>query len=197
MSHQHEGTHHHHGHGGTPTQVLMEEHELILQALGALEKRLNSMQEPAAADRAYFEKGVEFLRGFADKCHHGKEEDLLFKRMGERGFPTQGGPIAVMLSEHQAGRAFIRGIAEAAARIGTDPKAGDALRHNGYGYIALLRDHIAKENQVLFPMADRVLSAEDQHDLQHAFDRFEQEETGAGVHERMLGLLRELTGESK
>jgi hemerythrin-like domain-containing protein len=170
----------------------MEEHELILQALDALQKRLDAMQDPTASDRAYLEKAVEFLRGFADQCHHGKEETLLFTRMGERGFPTQGGPIAVMLSEHQAGRAFIRGIAEAAAGIGTDPKAGEGIRTHGYGYIALLRNHIAKENQVLFPMADRALSAEDQQDLQDAFERFEAEETGAGVHQRMLGLLAEL-----
>ena len=196
MSHHHEGAHPHHGHGATPTQVLMEEHELILQALDALQKRLDTLQQATAADRAYFEKAVEFLRGFADQCHHGKEETLLFTRMGERGFPTQGGPIAVMLSEHQTGRAFIRGLAEATAGIGTDPTAGDRLRTHGYGYIALLRNHIAKENQVLFPMADRALSAADQHDLQQAFQQFEAEETGAGVHQRMLVLLAELKAEA-
>jgi hemerythrin-like domain-containing protein len=189
---QHEHGHHHHEGGATPTEILMGEHELVLQAVEALAKRLEKMTEPTPADRAYFEKAVEFLRGFADQCHHGKEEELLFKRLGERGFPTQGGPIAVMLSEHQAGRAFIRGMAEGAARIGSDPQAGAAIRDNGWGYVELLRNHIAKENQVLFPMADRTLSAEDQHDLAHAFARFEERETGPGVHERMLGLLQEL-----
>jgi hemerythrin-like domain-containing protein len=190
---QHEQGHHHHETGATPTQILVAEHELILQALEALEARLDRMgDEPTPADREFFEKVVEFLRGFADKCHHGKEEDLLFTKMAARGFPTQGGPIAVMLSEHQAGRAFIRGIAEGAAGIGSDPRAGDTIRRNGRGYLELLRNHIAKENQVLFPMADRTLSPEDQHELAHAFGRFEAQETGAGVHERMLGLLQEL-----
>jgi hemerythrin-like domain-containing protein len=185
---------HHHGEqGATPTQVLMAEHELILQALDALEARLDRMgDEPSPADREFFEKVVEFLRGFADKCHHGKEEDLLFKKMAARGFPTQGGPIAVMLSEHQAGRAFIRGIAEGAAGIGSDPRAAETIDRNARGYLDLLRNHIAKENQVLFPMADRTLSAEDQRDLALAFGRFETQETGAGVHERMIGLLQEL-----
>ena len=191
MAHDH--AHHHvHGHGGSPTQVLMEEHELILAALEALGKKLTTLEDPRVADRAYFEKAVDFLKNFADKCHHGKEEELLFKKMVERGFPREGGPIAVMLSEHQAGRAFIRGIAEGAAKIGTDPKAGDQIRHNGWGYIELLRNHIAKENTVLFPMADRVLAPEDQRELTHAFDKFEQEETLAGVHEAMLRLLDEL-----
>ena len=69
---------HHHDHGGTPTQVLMAEHELILEALDALEKKVATIQAGTAPDRAYFEKVVAFLREFADKCHHVKEEHLLF-----------------------------------------------------------------------------------------------------------------------
>jgi hemerythrin-like domain-containing protein len=191
VTHNHDHAHGH-GHGGTPTQVLMAEHELILEALDALEKKVAAIQTGAAPDRVYFEKAVEFLRGFADKCHHGKEEDLLFKRMAERGFPVQGGPIAVMLSEHQAGRAFIRGIAEGTAKLGTDPAATKQIAENARGYVDLLRAHIGKENNILFPMADRVLGPEDQAYLSKEFERFEAEETGAGVHEAMLKLLQEL-----
>lgn len=190
-SHSHDHSHHH-THGGSPTQILMAEHDLILQALDALEKKAGALQAGAAPDRAYFEKAVEFLRGFADKCHHGKEEHLLFKRMTERGFPVQTGPIAVMLSEHEAGRAFIRGIAGAAARFGSDPAAAKQLVENARGYVDLLRAHIDKENNVLFPMADRALGPEDHAYLSEEFERFEAEETGAGVHEAMLKLLDEL-----
>jgi len=183
---------HHHGHGGPPTQVLMAEHELILQALDALEKKVAAIQAGAAPDRTYFEKAVSFLRTFADKCHHGKEENLLFKRMAERGFPVQSGPLAVMLADHDAGRAFIRGIADGAAKLGTDPVAAKQIVENARGYIDLLRAHIGKENNILFPMADRALGAEDQAFLSKEFERFEAEETGAGVHEAMLELLGEL-----
>jgi len=190
-AHTHDHTHHH-GHGGPPTQVLMAEHELILQALDALEKKVAAIQAGAAPDRTYFEKAVSFLRTFADKCHHGKEENLLFKRMAERGFPVQSGPLAVMLADHDAGRAFIRGIADGAAKLGTDPVAAKQIVENARGYIDLLRAHIDKENNVLFPMADRALGAEDQAFLSKEFERFEAEETGAGVHEAMLKLLDEL-----
>jgi hemerythrin-like domain-containing protein len=183
---------HQHGHGGTPTQVLRMEHELILQVLDALEKKVAAVQAGAAPDRAYFEKAVEFLRTFADKCHHGKEEDLLFKWMVDRGFSLQSGPIAVMLHEHEMGRAFIKGIAEGAAKVGTDPVAAKQIAENAKGYVELLRNHIGKENNILFPMADRVLSAEDQVDLGKAFEKHEAEKTGAGVHEAMLRLLQEL-----
>ena len=190
-THTHEHGHRH-DHGGTPTQVLMAEHELILEALDALERKVAAIRAGTAPDRAYFEKAVRFLREFADKCHHGKEENLLFKRMTERGFPVQSGPIAVMLSEHEAGRAYIRGIADGAAKLGTDPAAADRIAENARGYIDLLRAHIGKENNVLFPMADRTLSPEDQGHLAKEFERFEIEETGAGVHAAMLELLREL-----
>jgi hemerythrin-like domain-containing protein len=183
---------HHHGHGGTPTQVLMEEHELILEALDALEKKVAAIGAIPAADRSYFEKAVTFLREFADKCHHGKEENLLFKRMTERGFPAESGPIAVMLSEHEAGRAYIRGMADGAAKLGIDPAAAGRIAESARGYIELLRAHIGKENNVLFPMADRALTLDDQTRLAAEFERFEAEETGAGVHDAMLKLLAEL-----
>ena len=181
-----------HAHGESPTAVLVHEHDLILQALDAIERKLTRLEAGGGGDRAYFEKAVEFLRTFADKCHHGKEEDLLFKAMVNKGFPLQGGPIAVMLSEHEAGRAFIRGIAAGAARLGTDPSGAKQVIDNGRAYIQLLRGHIAKENQILFPMAERVLSPEDQALLAQAFDRFEAQETGAGVHEASVALLKEL-----
>ena len=183
---------HQHHHGGSPTQVLKEEHALILEALDALERKISTLEAGAVPDRAYFEKAVQFLRTFADQCHHGKEENLLFKTMVDRGFPRQAGPLAVMLHEHETGRSFIRGIAEGAAAVGTDPHAAKRIVENGRGYIGLLRAHINKENTILFPMADNVLTAEDQEHLGHAFERFEEEETGAGVHEAMLKLLDEL-----
>jgi hemerythrin-like domain-containing protein len=190
MTHEHDSHHHHHA--GPPTQVLKDEHALILEALDAIERKVAALEAGAAPDRAYFEKAVQFLRTFADQCHHGKEENLLFKTMVDRGFPRQAGPIAVMLSEHETGRSFIRGLAEGAAAVGTDPYAAKRIVENGRGYVGLLRAHIDKENHILFPMADNVLSPEDQEHLGKEFERFEAEETGAGVHEAMLKLLDEL-----
>ncbi|MDE2485240.1 MAG: DUF2249 domain-containing protein, partial [candidate division NC10 bacterium] len=153
--HEHHEHHtHQHAHTGSPTQILKDEHTLILQALDGLERKLAALEAGAAPDRAYFEKAVKFIRTFADQCHHGKEEDLLFKIMVNRGFPLQGGPIAVMLSEHETGRAYIRDMADAAAAIGSDPAAASKIIRNGRAYIQMLRPHIDKENMILYPMAD-------------------------------------------
>jgi hemerythrin-like domain-containing protein len=99
--------------------------------------------------------------------------------------------------EHDTGRSFIRGIAEGAAALGTDPGAAKKVVESGRAYISLLRAHINKENTILFPMADNVLSPEDQKHLGREFERFEAEETRAGVHEAMLNLLDELKVEAR
>lgn len=193
--HANTGTHghaHHHHSGKPPTQLLRDEHALILEALDAIERKVSALEAGAAPDRAYFEKAVQFLRTFADQCHHGKEENLLFKIMVDRGFPRQAGPIAVMSYEHDTGRSFIRGMTEGAAALGTDPGAAKRIVENGREYISLLRSHINKENNILFPMADNVLTPEDQERLGKEFERFEAEETGADVHEAMLKLLDDL-----
>ncbi|PWB81561.1 MAG: hypothetical protein C3F08_01640 [Candidatus Methylomirabilota bacterium] len=191
--HQHHEHHEHeHSHAGSPTQILKDEHTLILQALDGLERKLIAMEAGAAPDRAYLEKSVKFIRTFADACHHGKEEDLLFKTMVNRGFPLQGGPIAVMLSEHEAGRTYIRDMADAAAAVGTDPAAAQKIIRNGRAYIQMLRPHIDKENMILYAMADNMLSAEDQKHLGEEFERFENEKMGADVHNSMMALLEEL-----
>jgi hemerythrin-like domain-containing protein/uncharacterized protein (DUF2249 family) len=191
--HEHHEHHaHQHAHTGSPTQILKDEHTLILQALDGLERKLVALEAGAAPDRAYFEKAVKFIRTFADECHHGKEEDLLFKTMVNRGFPLQGGPIAVMLSEHEAGRTYVREMADAAAAIGTDPAATQKIVRNGRAYIQMLRPHIDKENMILYPMADNLLSPQDQTQLGEAFERFETEKIGADVHEEMMALQAEL-----
>jgi hemerythrin-like domain-containing protein len=184
--------------GDTPIQILTEEHTRILQVLDALETKIAAWEAGAPPDRAFLEKAVEFFRTFADKCHHGKEEDILFKSMVEEmDFPRQAGPVAVLTSEHVAGRECIRKLAEGTAVLGQDPGAAQQVIQSGREYIQLLRIHIARENDVVFPMVEQFLDDADNARLARQFERFEREETGAGVHEASLKLLDELTGTAR
>jgi hemerythrin-like domain-containing protein len=142
----------------TPTTVLREEHQVILSVLAALESFLNNNSTMDAQAVETLAKYASFLRLFADACHHGKEEDLLFPELEARGIPREGGPIGVMLAEHEQGRAFVRQMHEAlpGARAG-DTAAVDMLVAAGRAFIDLLRQHIEKENNILFMMADRVV----------------------------------------
>ncbi len=180
--------------GATAARILMQEHRLILQALSALEKRLDAVEAGAPPDRAYFEKAVEFLRRFADRCHHGKEEGLLFRTMVEDlDYPRRGGPVAVLTTEHEQGREFIRRMAEASALLGRDPAAARQVIQNGRDYIRLLRVHIDREDTVVFPMVDQFLDEADQARLAAEFERFDRDEIEGAGREASLRLLEDLT----
>jgi hemerythrin-like domain-containing protein len=177
----------------TPTEILSNEHRVIEQVLTCLERIAEACQENQRLDRASAEQALDFLRNFADRCHHGKEETHLFPAMEAKGFPRDGGPTGVMLHEHDQGRAFIRGMAEAIENATTgDSAAIDRFVANAQGYVALLREHIQKEDQRLFVMADRVFTAQDQQDLLDAFARVEDEHMGHGTHEKYLRVAAEL-----
>jgi hemerythrin-like domain-containing protein len=152
-----------------PTQVLRDEHQWILAVAEALEGFLGA--PPDAMDFDAVEKCVTFIRLFADACHHGKEEDLLFPVLEERGMARDSGPIAVMLHEHRLGREAAAAMRNAlpGAREGDE---SDRLRlvHAGRGYIDLIRGHIGKEDHVLFNMADQLVSGEARVRLCAAYD---------------------------
>ncbi len=177
----------------TPAEQLREEHQGILLMLRILEKVVSKLEEKERVDPAHLERIVEFLRVFADKCHHGKEEDLLFPAMEKAGIPRERGPIGVMLAEHQQGRGYIRGMAEAIDRNRKkDPKALADFAENARNYVVLLTQHIKKEDNVLFPMGEKVLSKEIQEGLLEGFEKIEVERIGEGTHEEFHRLLHHL-----
>lgn len=179
----------------TATQVLKHEHQIVLLILGAAEREAKSIEETGKANTEEIEKMVEFFRNFVDRCHHAKEEKHLFPKMQECGLPRESGPIAVMLAEHEEGRQRVKGIAAALTQvIAGDSSALVTLRENLLAYAELLRAHIAKEDSVLFPMADRVVCAAAQQSLVEAFEKVEAEELDEGVHEKYHQLAHDLAG---
>lgn len=179
------------------TQILMEEHRIIEQVLGALERAAHRLDTGMPIQAGFFIEAADFIKGFADGCHHKKEEGVLFKSLTQRGLSEQAGPVAVMLAEHEQGRIFTRAMREAALKLNAgDQSAKQAIIHNARGYASLLRQHIAKEDGVLFPMADRVIPPDDQGKVADDFERIEEEETGEGVHEKYLALPEKLAKEA-
>lgn len=139
------------------TALLREEHRLILRVAAALE-RLLDIVDAGAPDWTALERTVEFLRLFADLCHHGKEEDLLFTELEAQGMPRDTGPIAVMLHEHREGRALVGAMSGVLERARQGDEAALArLVDAGRGYVDLIRGHIRKEDDVLFGIADRIV----------------------------------------
>jgi len=154
------------------TEVLKGEHRVIEQVLDCLEQMANQCERAGRLDPGPARDAVTFFRAFADRCHHGKEEQQLFPMLEDRGFSPEGGPTAVMRREHVDGRALVEkleGVIDGAA-LGNEAAARGFVVWSRT-YIQMLRAHIEKEDNCLFPMADRVLGEADQRELLQRFGR--------------------------
>ncbi|MHB1861774.1 MAG: hemerythrin domain-containing protein [Gemmatimonadaceae bacterium] len=161
----------------TPTGVLMAEHRVIERVLDALEAGASVLERGGDVRPGFFVDVSDFVAGFADGCHHRKEEGVLFGAMIAHGAPPDGGAIAMMLEEHEQGRAYNRALRDAARGLEAgDPQARRRVVSNAKGYIALLRDHIAKEDEMLFPMADELIPPDAADALLAAFDQLARED---------------------
>jgi hemerythrin-like domain-containing protein len=168
-----------------PTEELVHEHKVILHVLKTAAVEAQRIRDKKTVRTGLIEMMLDFFRNFADNCHHAKEEKNLFPMLEKRGMAHDKGPIAMMLAEHNEGRrrlANITGLLPAA--IQNDGDAIIAIAENLSAYALLLESHIGKENNVLFPMAEKLLTGTDFDELEKAFADIEKIETGEGVHEK-------------
>jgi len=178
----------------TATNILRHEHEAILRMLEVTELVARQLESGERVPPETLRDLLEFFSLFADRCHHGKEEDILFPLLRKRGLSHPGGPIGVMLAEHSLGRALIQQMRQAGEAYGQGAvQAGLRWAQAAMAYAALLRQHIHKENEILFRIADNLFTAADQIKLAIEFERLEEEEMGAGVHDRLHVLAEQLT----
>ena len=170
------------------TQRLKDEHQLILRMLALLEENARLTEEGSFRDYRFYLDGVDFIRNYADRFHHAKEEDILFEALIENGMPRANSPVAAMLMEHDLGRAFVRGMEEAATRA-LNGEAGqeEAIVTNARGYLELLREHISKEDDILYPLAERVIPAEKRDGIVEGYLRAEEKAAeGLEAHYRAI-----------
>jgi hemerythrin-like domain-containing protein len=176
------------------TQQLRDEHEGVKIMLGILEKVCQQFEKKGSMNQEHFERIIEFFKIFVDKCHHGKEEDLLFPVLISAGVPEEG-PIATLIHEHEMGRRFVKVMGETYAAYSAGEKSSSKdIIQNAHGYISLLNDHIEKENTVLFVMADSHLTEKKQDELFEGFEKIEEERIGIGKHAEFHALLDKLSG---
>lgn len=176
-----------------PTDRLMAEHDAIERCLEILEVALSRLESGKDAPKKAIPQMADFFRTFVDRCHHAKEEEFLFPLFERKGIPVKGGPIGQMLLEHEEGRGLLKAFGAAAERLGAkDSKAAPELIRAGRAFASLLKEHISKENYILYPMGARLLSKEDEAWLFEAFERLEAERIGEGVHEGFHELIKEL-----
>jgi hemerythrin-like domain-containing protein len=155
-----------------PSQILSEEHKDILFMLEILKNKSIALQSGNLKILDDLIKLIHFLKFYADKFHHGKEEDLLFPKYEAAGVPGEQGPIGVMLQEHVLGRGYIFEMTKAIEEIKIDGKTNRFVE-NAQKYYTLLTEHIFKEDNILYPMGDQKLSRDVEMELSQKFDLFE------------------------
>ncbi len=140
------------------TQALVDEHRLILRMLALLERNAPLTAAGSYTNYQFYRDAVDFIRNYADRFHHAKEEDILFEALIANGMPRENSPVAAMLMEHDRGRAYVKAMEEAAlaAEAGDASRTGD-LAENALAYLTMLREHIDKEDTILYPLAERVI----------------------------------------
>jgi hemerythrin-like domain-containing protein len=176
-----------------PTEKLTEEHKSIKEGIQVLEKICQKLESGDRVDPEHIEKTIEFIRGFADKCHHYKEEDQLYIEMEKAGIPSEDGAVGEMLAEHDMGRGFVRGMSEAVVNYGMgDAAVTSVIVDNARNYISLLTGHIDKEDNILFPLADAHLSEEKQRELEVEFERIDRETIGTDKIAEFHSILNRL-----
>jgi hemerythrin-like domain-containing protein len=178
-----------------PTEDLIHEHNAIKVMLDIMSKIAGNINKDKVSSTKEIEEIVDFLRTFADKCHHGKEENALFPALVEAGIPEENGPIGVMLHEHTIGRGYIKEIDDNVGnyKMGVTGSA-QSIADTLLKYVTLLQNHIQKEERILFPMAEKVLSTSRQDEVFGKFEQIEEEVVGHGIHEQYHELLKELKG---
>ncbi len=140
------------------TQALVNEHRLILRMITLLERNAPRTADGSYTNLQFYLDGVDFIRSYADRFHHAKEEDVLFEALITNGMPRENSPTAAMMMEHVEGRAFVAAM-ESATRESLDGQRGreQSIADNALAYAALLREHIAKEDEILYPLAERII----------------------------------------
>ena len=172
------------------TEILMEEHRVIEKVLFSLETAAKRLSAGQMIPMDFFLKAADFIKNFADGCHHKKEEGILFVALAVNGMPQDAGPIAMILEEHEEGRRLAQAMREVAERVqGGDITALSQVIQNALEYVTLLCEHIQKEDNILFPMADNVIPIGQHQQIVAEFNRIENEDE---IHEKYLRIADEL-----
>lgn len=174
--------------------LMVEEHKYIKRMLGVMRKYCYKVMNKEEVDYSDFYKMIDFVRNYADKHHHGKEEALLFKKMTDELGQVADKLIRFgMLVEHDLGRLYMQELENAIPRYkeGDDEARLDIIA-NAIGYTHLLTRHIDKEDNVVYTFAEKNLNEDTLNFLDKEIENFEVQASNDAVQEKYLTLLTEL-----
>lgn len=171
---------------------LVAEHEMIERSMAVLKHCLENIDETIKKPRQIV-RSLDFLLEFGDKIHNKKEEDFLFPLMEKRGIPTAGGPIGVMLLEHKMERELLRTmLAKVSTLAASPPDKRQEFCRKGFEYLQIRAEHIWKENDILYPMARKIFTDQDNANLLVSFEGINKGTYGDNAGEKFDQMLLEI-----
>jgi len=176
-----------------PTEGLRKEHGIIMKMFAVLQSIGGMIDRYDAVMEAHLEQIMEFLTVFVDRCHHGKEEEILFPELVASKIPDEGEMVRVLVSEHLAGREIMEEMRRALDRLKQNiDEASPEFADVSSRYVNLFRQHIRRENGILFPVANERLSPDRQEQISKGFQKMENEKIGQGRYEAFHRLIEKL-----
>jgi hemerythrin-like domain-containing protein len=176
------------------TADVRSEHMGVGRMLGVMDATERRARTGEPLDAGNLAQTIEFLRVFVDRCHHTKEEELLFPAIRAAKMTSAEKTIVILLADHAQGREAVARIAAAAQRLAEgDESASAELADVISGYTRLLHAHIRREENDCFDAADRELPIAVQDELAVGYERIERDVVGEGVHEGFHALLDRLS----
>ncbi len=175
-------------------ELMVEEHKYIKRMLIVVRKGCLRLLKGQNVDYNDFFQMIDFVRNYADKHHHGKEEELLFNKM-----MSEQGPIAEklvrhgMLVEHDLGRLHMQELEIALKKVmeGDEEAKLDVIA-NAISYTHLLTRHIDKEDSVVYKFAENGLSAKTLDEINSQCVEFEEEARKKHIQGKYISLLESL-----
>ncbi len=167
-----------------PTEILMKEHKNILKAIDLILKECTEISFGKELNKVFFNNAIYFIQYYADKFHHAKEEDILFKELQKDTVEMHCDPTKQMLYEHDLGRGFVKEM-----KAGFAEKDQEKIIQNARNYCQLLQEHIHKEDNILYPMANEALNLNNQTLMAEEFVKVE--EKMSEIKEKCLNFLGE------
>lgn len=175
-------------------KLMVEEHTYIKRMLLVVRKASYKILNGGEIDYDDFAKMISFIRNYADKHHHGKEEQILFNRMvDEIGGAAEKLVKFGMLVEHDLGRLYVKELEEALMKVKNgDLEAKVDVIANAVSYTHLLNRHIDKENNIAYPFAQKNLSEDTINKIDRECEEFEEKTEYKNIPKEYIGILEEL-----
>jgi hemerythrin-like domain-containing protein len=174
-----------------PTEDLMYEHKAIKVILNVMSNISSSIKEKKVFYTNDVEKIVDFLSVYVDKCHRSKEEEVFYPALLLSKSPIEN--IGLIINEHSMGKGYLAEISCCVenCKIGSS-FSGERIADCMANYVQLIQEHIQKEENEYFPMANKALSGEAQKEISKQFKQINDEFVGLDIHTRYDELLKSM-----